>query len=146
MKKSILLVVMFLVGNGAFAQGKVNMQNSSASTQTGVVKSQPQAPAATSGIMMNDIDAVSGSYLNGEISIDGDQIYIKAMNNFGSLECQGHIHQISTTQMLVLGSDLISGESYTVEIEPANTGNPEDALQILVPSSEDMYILKYEHK
>ena len=72
MKKSILLVFMFLVGNGAFAQGKVNMQNSSASTQTGVVKSQPQAPAATSGIMMNDIEAVSGSYLNGEISIDGD--------------------------------------------------------------------------
>lgn len=146
MKKMILVAVMGLLGFGASAQGigKVNMGNSSASTQASVIGGGlVTVNAKQNSIMMNSTSQVSNVYENGEIAMVGDEILIKATNNFGTLEYKGFVTAASTTQLFVVGDNLITGQTYSVTLENANTGNPDDAIRIDIPSTGEVYILSY---
>ena len=146
MKKMILVAVMGLLGFGASAQGigKVNMGNSSASTQASVIGGGlVTVNAKQNSIMMNSTSQVSNVYENGEIAMVGDEILIKATNNFGTLEYKGFVTTASTTQLYVVGDNLITGQTYSVTLENANTGNPDDAIRIDIPSTGEVYILSY---
>ena len=146
MKRVVLVAVLGLLGFGASAQGigKVNMGNSSASTQTGVTGGASLTVSAKqNSIMMNSTSQVSNVYENGEIAMVGDEILIKAMNNFGVLEYKGFVTAASTTQLYVVGDNLITGQTYSVTLENANTGNPDDAIRIDIPSTGEVYILSY---
>ena len=146
MKRVVLVAVLGLLGFGASAQGigKVNMGNSSASTQTGVTGgASVTVSAKQNSIMMNSTSQVSNVYENGEIAMVGDEILIKAMNNFGVLEYKGFVTAASTTQLYVVGDNLITGQTYSVTLENANTGNPDDAIRVDIPSTGEVYILSY---
>ena len=146
MKKMILVAVMGLLGFGASAQGigKVNMGNSSASTQASVTGGGlATVNAKQNSIMMNSTSQVSNVYENGEIAMVGDEILIKATNNFGAFEYKGFVTAASTTQLFVVGDNLITGQTYSVTLENANTGNPDDAIRIDIPSTGEVYILSY---
>lgn len=146
MKKMILVAVMGLLGFGASAQGigKVNMGNSSASTQASVTGGGlVTVNAKQNSIMMNSTSQVSNVYENGEIAMVGDEILIKATNNFGAFEYKGFVTLASTTQLYVVGDNLITGQTYSITLENANTGNPDDAIRIDIPSTGEVYILSY---
>lgn len=146
MKKSILIIAVSLLGLNVTAQEKVDMKSSSASTQTGVVTNQPKSTYAVKGIMMNDVDAVSDTYRNGEIAIEGDQIIVKAVNNFSRMEFYGTVTNASLTQLLAVGENLLTGETFSIELENANTGDPNDAIKVIVPSKNEIFILSYLSK
>ena len=146
MKRVVLVAVLGLLGFGASAQGigKVNMGNSSASTQTGVTGgASVTVSAKQNSIMMNSTSQVSNVYENGEIAMVGDEILIKAMNNFGVFEYKGFVTAASITQLYVVGDNLITGQTYSVTLENANTGDPDDAIRVDIPSTGEVYILKY---
>ena len=147
MKKVVLVAVMGLLGLGASAQGFPGTVSSSSLSggQQGSVTGGASVTVSVkqNSIMMNSTSQVSNVYENGEIAMVGDEIYIKAMNNFGVLEYKGFVTSASTTQLYVVGDNLITGQTYSVTLENANTGDPDDAIKVDIPSTGEMYILSY---
>jgi len=148
MSKSVLIAVLGFVGFGASAQGfSGTVSNSSLSAgQQGSVTSSTTTTTTVggtfTGVMMNDPEEVSGTFQNGAILMEGDNIEILAFNNFGSLEFKGSVVSATFSQLVVLGKDDVSGQVISITLENANSNVPDGVIEINIPSTGDVYVLK----
>ena len=148
MSKSVLIAVLGFVGFGASAQGfSGTVSNSSLSAgQQGSVTSSTTTTTTVggtfTGVMMNDPEEVSGTFQNGAILMDGDNVEILAFNNFGSLEFKGSVVSATFSQLVVLGKDDVSGQVISITLENANSNVPDGVIEINIPSTGDVYVLK----
>ena len=147
MSKSVLIAVLGFVGFGASAQGfsgKVSNSSLSAGQQGSVTSSTTTTTVGGTftGVMMNDAEEVSGTFQNGAILMEGDNIEILAFNNFGSLEFKGSVVSATFSQLVVLGKDDVSGQVISLTLENANSNTPVGDIKVNIPSTGDVYILK----
>ena len=148
MSKSVLIAVLGFVGFGASAQGfSGTVSNSSLSAgQQGSVTSSTTTTTTVggtfTGVMMNDPEEVSGTFQNGAILMEGDNIEILAFNNFGSLEFKGSVVSATFSQLVVLGKDDVSGQVISITLENANSNVPDGDIKVNIPSTGDVYVLK----
>ena len=148
MNKSVLIAVLGFVGFGASAQGfSGTVSNSSLSAgQQGSVTSSTTTTTTVggtfTGVMMNDAEKVSGTFQNGAILMEGDNIEILAFNNFGSLEFKGSVVSATFSQLVVLGKDDVSGQVISLTLENANSNTSAGDIKVNIPSTGDVYVLK----
>jgi len=147
MSKSVLIAVLGFVGFGASAQGfsgKVSNSSLSAGQQGSVTSSTTTTTVGGTftGVMMNDAEEVSGTFQNGAILMEGDNIEILAFNNFGSLEFKGSVVSATFSQLVVLGKDDVSGQVISLTLENANSNTSAGDIKVNIPSTGDVYVLK----
>ena len=147
MNKSVLIAVLGFVGFGASAQGfsgKVSNSSLSAGQQGSVTSSTTTTTVGGTftGVMMNDAEKVSGTFQNGAILMEGDNIEILAFNNFGSLEFKGSVVSATFSQLVVLGKDDVSGQVISLTLENANSNTSAGDIKVNIPSTGDVYVLK----
>ena len=147
MSKSVLIAVLGFVGFGASAQGfsgKVSNSSLSAGQQGSVTSSTTTTTVGGTftGVMMNDAEKVSGTFQNGAILMEGDNIEILAFNNFGSLEFKGSVVSATFSQLVVLGKDDVSGQVISLTLENANSNTSAGDIKVNIPSTGDVYVLK----
>jgi len=148
MSKSVLIAVLGFVGLGASAQGfsgSVSSSSLSAGQQGSVTSSTLTTTTiggTFTGVMMNNPEEVSGTFQNGTILMEGDNIEIVAFNNFGSLEFKGSVVSATFSQLVVLGKDDVSGQIISLTLENANSNAPDGDIKVNIPSTGDVYVLK----
>ena len=148
MSKSVLIAVLGFVGFGASAQGfsgKVSNSSLSAGQQgsvTSTTTTTTTVGGTFTGVMMNDAEKVSGTFQNGAILMEGDNIEILAFNNFGSLEFKGSVVSATFSQLVVLGKDDVSGQVISLTLENTNSNTSAGDIKINIPSTGDVYVLK----
>ena len=147
MSKSVLIAVLGFVGFGASAQGfsgKVSNSSLSAGQQGSVTSTTTTTTVGGTftGVMMNDAEKVSGTFQNGAILMEGDNIEILAFNNFGSLEFKGSVVSATFSQLVVLGKDDVSGQVISLTLENANSNTSAGDIKVNIPSTGDVYVLK----
>lgn len=148
MSKSVLIAVLGFVGFGASAQGftgEVSNNSLSGNQQSGLTNNQTVTTTVGgtfTGIMMNNPEDVSGTFQNGAILMEGDNIEILAFNNFGSLEFKGSVVSATFSQLAVLGKDDVSGQVISLTLKNANSNVPDGVIEINIPSTGDVYVLK----
>ena len=147
MSKSVLIAVLGFVGFGASAQGfsgKVSNSSLSAGQQGSVTSTTTTTTVGGTftGVMMNDAEEVSGTFQNGAILMEGDNIEILAFNNFGSLEFKGSVVSATFSQLVVLGKDDVSGQVISLTLENANSNTSAGDIKVNIPSTGDVYVLK----
>ena len=147
MNKSVLIAVLGFVGFGASAQGfsgKVSNSSLSAGQQGSVTSSTTTTTVGGTftGVMMNDAEEVSGTFQNGAILMEGDNIEILAFNNFGSLEFKGSVVSATFSQLVVLGKDDVSGQVISLTLENVNSNTSAGDIKVNIPSTGDVYVLK----
>ena len=148
MSKSVLIAVLGFVGFGASAQGfsgSVSSSSLSAGQQGSVTSSTITTTTiggTFTGVMMNNPEKVSGTFQNGTILMEGDNIEIVAFNNFGSLEFKGSVVSATFSQLAVLGKDDVSGQIISLTLENANSNVPDGDIKVNIPSTGDVYVLK----
>ena len=147
MSKSVLIAVLGFVGFGASAQGfsgKVSNSSLSAGQQGSVTSTTTTTTVGGTftGVMMNDAEEVSGTFQNGAILMEGDNIEILAFNNFGSLEFKGSVVSATFSQLVVLGKDDVSGQVISLTLENANSNTSAGDIKFNIPSTGDVYVLK----
>ena len=147
MSKSVLIAVLGFVGFGASAQGfsgKVSNSSLSAGQQGSVTSSTTTTTVGGTftGVMMNDAEKVSGTFQNGAILMEGDNIEILAFNNFGSLEFKGSVVSATFSQLVVLGKDDVSGQVISLTLENVNSNTSAGDIKVNIPSTGDVYVLK----
>ena len=147
MSKSVLIAVLGFVGFGASAQGfsgTVSSSSLSAGQQGSVTSSTittTTVGGTFTGVMMNNPEEVSGTFQNGAILMDGDNVEIIAFNNFGSLEFKGSVVSATFSQLAVLGKDDVSGQIISLTLENANSNTPDGDIEVNIPSTGDVYVL-----
>ena len=147
MSKSALIAVLGFVGFGASAQGfsgKVSNSSLSAGQQGSVTSTTTTTTVGGTftGVMMNDAEEVSGTFQNGAILMEGDNIEILAFNNFGSLEFKGSVVSATFSQLVVLGKDDVSGQVISLTLENVNSNTSAGDIKVNIPSTGDVYVLK----
>ena len=138
-----LIAMIFLCG-ALTAFGQVGPTSGTQGSLTGGATVTTQAPEKLAGVSMQDIDRLHGSYSNGYIDAQGDEIKVSYTDVMPSqLDFEGVV-VVATTLILELdGFDKVSGSAMQIQITaaPDNQAQPKELYHIRQFGSSDVWIL-----
>ena len=139
-----LITSIFLFG-ALTTYGQVGPTSGTQGAVTGGATVTTKTPAKLAGVSMQDLNRLHGSYSNGNIDAQSDEIHVEFNDAMPSqLDFTGTV-VVATTLILELdGYDNISGTAMQIQITaaPSNQSQPKELYVIKQFGSNDKWVLK----